>query len=303
MVKHMGAGIIRYKKNNAGKVVFDSVNMLFMILLVIITVLPFLYVLVFSFQSPEDYRTRGLAFPREFSLNNYILLLSRGSKVLQSFQVTVVITVAGALISIILTTMLAYGISKKYLPGRTFFVTFIFITMIVGGGLIPTYFMVRATGLTNTLWSVMIPNAVAAFYVFIMRNFFAAIPPELEESARMDGANDIRILFRIIIPVSMPVIATIGLFYAVERWNTFFNAYIYITNTKLHPLQVVLNSIINSHNPAVDPAMAAQKAMMMPSADILRMSAIMVTILPIMLVYPFLQRFFVKGIMIGSIKG
>ena len=284
--------------------IFDAFNLTFLSFLAILALLPFLYVLIYSFQSPAEFKLYGLALPRRPSLDNYRILLTSSPIVISGFRISVIITLFGTLISTVLTSALAYGLSKRNLPGQNSFTTFVFITMIVSSGMIPYYFTVRMMGMTNTIWALLIPGSVSAFYTLIMRNFFRNIPEALEESARIDGANDLTVFFRIIIPVSTPVFATIGLFYAVGRWNEYFNAVLFISNPKLYPLQVVLHSVLNMQlEQALDPAAVMRQDLIMPSVDQIRFAVVIFTTLPIMCVYPFVQKYFVKGIMLGSVKG
>jgi putative aldouronate transport system permease protein len=290
-------------KSSRSSKIFSALNTLLMICLLLVTLLPFLYVLIESFESPADFARYGAIFPKHFSIDTYIYLLGPGSKILGGFEVSVFIAVVGTALSLLVTMGLAYALSKKYLPGRNFFTTMILITMFFSGGIVPLYFVVNSLGLLNTVWSVILPTAVNAFYFFIMRNFFQNFPDSLEESARIDGANDIRILFSIILPLSGPIVATLGLFYAVDHWNDYVNPLIYITDSNLWPLQLVINNIINSVNGVTSQSQAALLFKVMPNASTIRMASIVLSVVPIMCVYPFIQKYFVKGIMIGSIKG
>lgn len=289
--------------NGKGNYRFQAFNSILLTLVILLCTFPFLYVLMGSFISPADFMRYGMTFPHNPSLFNYKVLLGPGSRLLISYAVTAFITVTGTAVSLSVTSLMAYGLSKKMLPNRNALTTFVFFTVLFSGGMIPTYLLVKALGLLNSLWSLILPSAVNTWYMLIMRNFFSELPDALEESARIDGAGDWSILFKIVYPLSLPVLATIGLFYGVERWNTWFDALLYISNPNKFPLQLVLNDIINFNSQAVDPSLLAARHQTMPSADILKMTAIIVSTLPIMCVYPFIQKYFVKGVMVGSVKG
>jgi putative aldouronate transport system permease protein len=273
----------------------------------IVTLLPFLYIVAGSLTTPLYYRLVGVSFdPANWTLDSYRVLLGTGSRLIESFKVTGFVTVVGTFLSLSTTTALAYGISKKDLPGHNFFVWFLFFQMLFGGGLIPFYLVVKSLGLINTVWAMIIPGAVSAWYVFIMVRFFEALPPDLEDAARMDGCSELGIFWHILLPLSKPVLATIGLFYAVGLWNQWFWATVFITDPSLKPLQLVLRDMLSQLVPIADTATAiemAKEAHEMPPVEVLRMAAINITVLPIVLVYPFIQKYFVKGVMIGAIKG
>ena len=266
-----------------------------------------MYLVLGSLTAPIYYRTVGVAWnPANWSLDAYRILLGTGSRILQSLKVTTFITVAGTAFGLLVTSALAYGMSKKDLPGHGFFTFYIFFTMLFGGGLIPFYLVVKWLGWVNQVWSLIIPGGVSAWYMFIMVRFFDALPPDLEDAARIDGCSEIGIFWRIVLPLSTPVMATIGLFYAVAHWNQWFWATVFITKQDIMPLQLILRNILSQLMPVTDTQAAmemAQAAQEMPSVDVLRMASIVVSIVPIAIVYPFLQGYFVKGMMIGAIKG
>jgi putative aldouronate transport system permease protein len=294
-------------RESAASRIFDMANYLLLAGLGIVALLPFLYIVAGSLTTPLYYRLVGVSFdPVNWTLDSYRLLLGHGSRLLQSFKVTGFVTVVGTLLSLSATTALAYGISKKELPGHRFFVWFLFFQMLFGGGLIPFYLVVKSLGLINTVWAMILPGAVSAWYVFIIVRFFEALPSDLEDAARMDGCSELGILWHVILPLSKPVLATIGLFYAVGLWNQWFWATVFITDPNLKPLQLVLRDMLSQLIPIADTATAiemSKAAQEMPPIEVLRMAAIVVTVLPIVVVYPFLQKYFVKGVMIGAIKG
>ena len=287
---------------------FDVVNYVLLGLLGIVTVGPFLYLIFGSLTEANYYRAVGVSInPAHWSLSSYTILLGGASRIYVALQNTLFITIVGTALSLTVTSGIAYGLSKKELPARNVLVFFVFFTMLFGGGMVPYYLVTKAVGLINSLWSLMIPMMVSAWYMFIMMKFFEALPSELEDAARIDGCSELGIFWRIVMPLSKPVLATMGLFYAVDRWNEWFWATIFITKSELLPLQLVLRGILSQMLQVMDPDAAVQQAQMastaMPPVEVLRMAAIIVTVLPITLVYPFLQRYFVKGVMIGAIKG
>jgi putative aldouronate transport system permease protein len=269
---------------------------------ILLTVAPFAYVVMSSFISSADYYHYGITFPKQWSLSNYVLLFAGNSLVLNGYKISVFVTAMGTLIGVVVTAMLAYPLSRPQLPGRKVIFRVLFFTLFFGGGIIPTYLVVDSLGLLNTVWALIIPGALNTFYLVIMRNFFLAFPESLIESAAMDGANDIIILFRIVIPLSLPVVATIALFYAIDRWNSFFDAMLYVSDQSLQPLQMVLYSVINQATMPVDPTTAATLARQPPVAQIMTATAIVASVTPVLLIYPFLQRYFTKGVMLGSLK-
>jgi putative aldouronate transport system permease protein len=209
----------------------------------------------------------------------------------------VTITLVGTAVNLILTTLMAYPLSRKSLPGRSFFLLLIVFTMLFSGGIIPTYLIVKATGLLNSIWAMIIPSAIWSFNVLIMKSFFENLPDELFESARMDGAKEFRILWQIVLPLSLPAMLTVGLFYMVGHWNEFFQAIMYVSDQKLHPIQVLVRRILmQSQNPVSNPDVA------MPT-ETMQMAAVILASAPIIMVYPFIQKYFTQGMLIGSIKG
>jgi putative aldouronate transport system permease protein len=303
MAKQTGT---RMRESTASRI-FDVLNYVLLGLLGLVTLGPFIYLALGSLTSPVYYRTVGVAWnPVNWTLDSYRILLGTGSRILQSLKITTFITVAGTIFGLAVTSALAYGISKKDLPGRNFFIFFIFFTMLFGGGLVPFYLVVKWLKMVNTVWSLIIPGGVSAWYMFIMVRFFDALPVDLEDAARIDGCSEIGIFWRIVLPLSMPAMATIGLFYAVAHWNQWFWATVFITKQDIMPLQLVLRNILAQLMPVTDTQTAidmVQAAQEMPSVDVLRMASIIVTVVPIAMVYPFLQRYFVKGVIIGAIKG
>lgn len=239
--------------------------------------------------------------PERLDFAAYDVLLNRGKIILNAYQVTIFRVVVGTLLNLLFTSMLAYGLARRSLPGRNGLVLFIFLTMIFQGGLIPNYMLMDTLGLKDTLWVLILPSLISAWNLFILRNFFMGLPEELEESAVIDGATPLLILFKIVIPLSMPAMATIGLFYAVHHWNDWFGASIYINDVNKMPVQVIMRNILLTGITQNEAQL--EYVSNPPPAATLKSAVIMISTLPILFVYPFLQKYFVKGVMVGSIKG
>lgn len=290
-------------KPTAGERWFDAVNIVFLACLSLAFLIPFLTVLSTSFISAEESMRRGafVLIPEKLDFAAYDLLLNRGPLIYNAYKVTLFKVVVGTLLNLVFTSTLAYGLSRRKLPGRNALVLIIFLTMIFHGGLIPTYMLIDNLGIKDTLWVLVLPGLVSAWNLFILRNFFMSLPEELEESAIMDGASPLVILWKIVIPLSMPAIATIGLFYAVHHWNDWFGASIYINDPAKLPIQVVMRNILLSGVTQNETQLEFVNDP--PPAATLKSAVIIVSTLPILFVYPFIQRYFVKGVMVGSIKG
>jgi putative aldouronate transport system permease protein len=284
-----------------GSRLFDAVNYILLSLISLATVLPFLYVLAVSFASPKQVHAGGLLlFPKEWSLSAYRYIFSTNA-LTHSMLVSIYITVVGTAINLLFTSLMAYPLAKKSLMGRSPILLMVLFTMLFSGGMIPTYFVVKALGMVDTLWALMIPGAVSAFNLIVMKNFFQQLPEELIDSATVDGYNDIQILFRIVIPLSLPAMATFTLFYAVEHWNQFFAAVIYLNDTKKWPIQVLLRSIVIMSQDAVGNNASQDPVEYAPLT--IQMAVVVFATVPILLVYPFLQKHFTKGVLLGSVKG
>ena len=288
----------RYKRK-LPDYLFDGLNLIFLLFVVFITVYPFWYILVGSFSPITQIIREGLLlWPEEFRLDAYQTVL-KNPLIPRSYGNTIFITVVGTSFSMVLTILGAYALSKKYLPGKTFLTLMVIITMLFNGGLIPTYLTVKGLGFGDSLWTLIIPSALSPFNMIVMRNFMAGVPASLEESASIDGASHWTILSRIYLPLSMSVIATIALFYAVGYWNAFFNAIIYISNKDFWPVQVILREALVAGR--TDDLM--RDGVVSSPPETMKMALVIITVVPILLVYPFIQKYFVKGIMVGSLKG
>lgn len=279
---------------------FDVINKLILLFIALICIIPFYYVIVVSFSNPQLVREgQVLLAPRGFSLKAYEMVL-RQNIFFNAFKVTTIRTILGTFLNLFLQCTMAYALSKKRLRGRNIYIFMVLFTMIFNGGMIPTYLVVRYTGLIDTLWSLIIPNMINAWNVIILVNFFSSIPDSIEESASIDGANDIIIFFKLIIPLSIPGIATIALFIAVYHWNNLMDGVLYINTSNLKPLQVYLRDLVmRSQMQDMYQDTGEQD---IPSLTI-QTAAIFASTFPILVVYPFIQKYFVKGIMVGAIKG
>ncbi|GAA3399625.1 carbohydrate ABC transporter permease [Paenibacillus hodogayensis] len=281
---------------------FDVVNAAFMIAFCATTLFPFVHLLSLSLSTGNVPLTTIHLIPPEMTLANYKKVFTN-EFVLSGFMNTLLRTVLGTALSLAATIFAAYPLAKRFFPHRTFWTGFIVFTMFFSGGLIPNYLLIKNLGLMNSVWALVLPSLVSAFSLVIARNFFMAIPESLEESAKIDGANDIVILFRIVVPISMPIIATLALWTAVSHWNAWFDSLIYMTDSHKQVLQVVMRRIVllgtkdmmdlNSYE---DPNLAV-------NPETIKAATLMVTIIPIVMFYPFLQKYFVKGVLVGSLKG
>ncbi|MBO9609494.1 MAG: carbohydrate ABC transporter permease [Paenibacillaceae bacterium] len=267
-------------------------------LLVVSVVFPLLYVISVSLTPYSEVLKHGgfLVVPRHITLAAYRAFL-QDDLIPHAYGVTVFITVVGTLVNLALTSLMAYPLAKKYLPGRHFFLLLIVFTTLFGGGMIPTYLIVKETGLLDSVWAMIVPGAIGSFNLLVMKAFFENLPESLDEAARIDGAGETAILVRVVLPLSMPIMATIGLFYAVGHWNEFFAAIIYISDRRLHPLQVMLQNVLRAGQA---PEMNIEETL--PTIS-LQMAAVVLTALPIVVIYPFIQKHFTKGVLLGSIKG
>ena len=278
--------------------IFNTIIYVILGLCGLAAILPILYVVSVSITPFGEVLRNGgfILFPKEVTFSAYRTLLTE-SNIPKAFEVTVLITVIGTAVNIVLTGLMAYPLSRRNLPGRNFFLLMIVFTLLFSGGLIPTYLVVKSMGLLDSIWAMILPNAVSSFNVLIMKSFFEGLPEELFESARMDGAKEFRILLQIVIPLSIPVLLTVGLFYLVGHWNEFFQAIFYVTDRTLFPLQVVVREILMQSQQPLENA-----DNMMPTQT-MQMASVVIASLPVIVIYPFLQKHFTKGMLLGSIKG
>jgi putative aldouronate transport system permease protein len=290
-----------------GEKIFDGFNVLLLTVFSLSIILPFYFVFTGTLVTQSEYLNSSgfVLWPKTVTFEAYKLFFNDTFGLIRAYAISISRVVVGTSMNIIFTGVLAYVLSKKWLPGRNVIMTMVFVTMNFSGGLIPTFIVVKSIGLRNTFWAMIIPGLIGSFYMIILRNFFSQVPESLTESAYLDGAGELTILFRIVFPLSLPSIATIALFYAVGHWNAWFDASIYINNEKLYPLQLILRKIIiqedfSSSNMSKSIVVDMLKK---PSSYALKNTAIFYTTLPILCVYPFAQKYFVKGVLTGSIKG
>lgn len=267
-------------------------------------IFPFAIVLASSFEDEANFATYGFPIiPRDFTVKAYKLVLG-DTQIFKAYGVTIFTTVVGTLISMLVTIMMAYPLSLKKVKYRNVITFYAYFTMLFGGGLVPVYLLISKTlDLKNNIWVLILPVAFSAWNMFLMRNFFQGIPKELSESAYMDGANDFQILWKIILPISVPGIATISLFYALSYWNQWFNAMLYIEDSNLFPLQYLLMRMLRNADAMKEMARATGMAVGEVPANSLRMATTIVAIGPITLLYPYVQKYFTSGLTVGAIKG
>ncbi|MEO2212838.1 carbohydrate ABC transporter permease [Paenibacillus amylolyticus] len=292
--------------NRFGDRIFKIIVYFILILVLLVTFLPFWNILILSLNSAEDTVRGGVyLWPRDLTLDSYQQIL-KDSEILSGLWVTVKRTLIGAPLSVLVITMLAYPLSRRNLIGRKGWNLYFIFTMYFSGGLIPFYMVLKALNMIDTFSVFILPSLMNVFYMIIVRTFMEQLPHEIEESARVDGANDLTIFFRIVMPLTTPVLATVGLFQAIGHWNAWFDSYAFTYSSDLKTLQAVLVKILNQFQTG---GMISQTQMLANSAkrnavssDTIRMAATMVATLPIVMVYPFLQKYFVKGMTLGAVK-
>lgn len=289
----------------SGERLFQGANYVFLSIVALLFAFPIYNVLVNSFVGNLTSAAArvNLLPPRDSTLDAYRMLLGGSGQIVRAYGITLFRVVVGTLLNMLVTVLLSYGLSKTRLPyvkGITFF---IFFTILFNGGLIPTYFLVRSLGLIDSVWALVIPILVNPWYALLLRNFFFSVPAEIEESAVMDGAHTLQIVFRIVIPLSMAAISTIALFYAVLHWNSWVDAVIYINSSRKWPVQLMLRQIMASAANVELSGDGLAEFDDIPPGFTVQCAAIIVTTVPILLVYPYIQKYFVKGVMVGSVKG
>lgn len=284
--------------------IFDFVNVTLMLIFCASIIYPMWYIIVLSFNDGMDTMKGGIYWwPRAFSLQNYTTVLATAG-IMKSYWVTVAKTVVGVVTHVIFIGMVAYGMSKENLRFRKFYMTTGLITMFFNGGLIPLFLLVNALGLLDTFWVFILVPLFNIFEMIVMMNFFKGLPESLEESAIIDGANYLIIFFKIILPLSMPIVATIALWNGVFQWNDFFFGVIYIDSPELQPIQTFLYKIINQAGASkMTASMPASAVTSQTTSESVKLATMVLTTFPIMCVYPFLQKYFVKGMMVGATKG
>ena len=286
--------MISIKRRSVGDLVGE-------VIIYLIMVIPFIYVIAASFAKESEIQTRPIfLWPNEPTLAAYeevFDMSNMGPTVLRSLLVSILVTVIGTIINLFFTTTMAYGLSRSDLKGKKFLLNMVLFTMVVNGGMIPTFLLVKSLGMYDTYAALILPGAISAYNMLIVRNFFIELPRELEEAASIDGCSDIGIFVKIALPLSMPCLATFGLFYAVGHWNNYFGALLYLDDQKKYPFQLVLRNIVMQSQDT-----SANADQELPS-DTLKMASIVIGTVPILCVYPFLQKHFAAGVMVGAVKG
>ncbi|WP_339297717.1 carbohydrate ABC transporter permease [Paenibacillus sp. FSL R5-0623] len=280
-----------------------TLNAIFLTCAVLVVVVPLIYIVIASFMDPTVLLNRGLSFNvSDWSLDGYQMILSNPAMI-RGFANAVLYSVSFALITVTVSIFAGYALSDDRLAGRGFFMIIFIITMFFGGGLIPTYLLIRNLGMLDTVWAIIIPGAVNVWNIILSRTFFKGVPRELKEAANVDGASEMKIFFQIVIPLSKPIIFVLALYAFVGQWNSYFDAMIYLDNPNLHTLQLVLRSIL-IQNQAAPGMISDQLAMaeLKRLSEMIKYSAIVISSLPLIIMYPFFQKYFEKGVMVGSLK-
>ena len=292
--------MISIKRKSLGDFIGDIIIYTVMTALALIMVIPFIYVIAASFARESEIQSRPLfLWPETPTLAAYNVVFDMsdmGPTVLRSLGVSIGITLVGTLVNMFFTTTMAYGLSRKNLVGKGPILKMVMFTMVFSGGMIPTFLVVRSLGMYDTFAALILPGAISAYNMLIVRNFFIGLPVELEEAASIDGCSDIGIFFKIALPLSMPILATFSLFYGVGHWNDYMSSLIYIDDQKKYPFTLVLRSLVMQNPTETTEAE-------LPPSDTLKMAVIVIGTIPILCVYPFLQKHFAAGTMVGAVKG
>lgn len=281
-----------------------KVNRLVIGFLVLVTLSPLIYVVFASFMDPSVLRTEGISLnPADWSLEGYKRVF-QDPTIMRGFFNSVFYSFAYSVITVAVSILTAYPLARKDLVGKKPITIFLMITMFIGGGLVPTYLLVKNLGLLNTVWALVLPGAVNVWNVILARTYFQQMPQELEEAAIIDGANEMQVFFKIMLPLAKPIIFVLFLYAFVGQWNSFFDAMIYLNDAELHPLQLVLRKILIQNQPQQNMiGSATQMAEMAQLAELIKYSTIVISSLPLLIMYPFFQKYFDKGMMAGSLKG
>ena len=277
---------------------------LFVGLFALITLLPFVYIVAGSFATERELTERAFfLIPKTFSTNAYSYIFRSGDAI-RGLRNSLFVTFIGTAINMFFSCTLAYPLSRPYFKGRIAFTNMVIITMLFSGGMVPTYILVaNLLHLKDSFWALWLPGAINAFNMIIIKNFFQGLPSELEEAARMDGCNDLKIFYKIILPLSKPVLASVSLFYAVTHWNSYFNAMMYISDKNKEVIQIVLRRIIFLTSSVATESGFDWGAFGMPPEKAVKMATTVVATIPILMIYPFVQKYFTQGVMVGSVKG
>ncbi|WP_047983542.1 carbohydrate ABC transporter permease [Ornithinibacillus californiensis] len=289
-----------YSRKDRAILFFNKILLVFIALIIIF---PLLYVLLGSFLDPSVLLSKGISFnPSDWTLEGYRRVF-QDDLIVRSFLNSILYAVGFTLITIVFTVLAAYPLSVEGFKGKNFFMIFFLVTMFFNGGLIPTYLLIKDLGLINSIWAIILPGSVAVWNIILVRTFFKGLPKELKEAAKMDGASELQIFLKIVLPLAKPVIFVIALYAFVGQWNSYFNAMIYLEDQDLYPLQLVLRSILiqNEVQPGMINDMQAA-AELSKIAEKIKYASIVVSSLPLLIMYPFFQKYFEKGVMVGSLK-
>ena len=292
--------MISIKRRSVGDIIANVVIYILLTLIAVIMVIPFIYVIAASFATEAEIQTRPIFFiPDSPTLDAYARIFDMndmGTRVFHSLLISVCVTAIGTFINLFFTTTMAYGLSRSNLIGKKPLLNMVLFTMVFGGGMIPLFLVVKGLGMYDTYAALILPGAISAYNMIIVRNFFMELPRELEEAASIDGCSDIGIFIKIALPLSLPCLATFGLFYAVGHWNNYFGALLYLEDSTKFPFQLVLRNIVMQTETQTDPNALIPE-------DTLKMAVIVIGTVPILIVYPFLQKHFAAGVMVGAVKG
>ena len=293
--------MISIKRRSDGDIIAKVVIYILLTLIAVIMVIPFIYVIAASFATEAEIQTRPIFFiPDSPTLDAYARIFDMndmGTRVFHSLLISVCVTAIGTFINLFFTTTMAYGLSRSNLIGKKPLLNMVLFTMVFGGGMIPLFLVVKGLGMYDTYSALILPGAISAYNMIIVRNFFMELPRELEEAASIDGCSDIGIFIKIALPLSLPCLATFGLFYAVGHWNNYFGALLYLEDSTKFPFQLVLRNIVmQTAETQTDPNALIPE-------DTLKMAVIVIGTVPILIVYPFLQKHFAAGVMVGAVKG
>ena len=303
--KQRAKQLAKARRQREGNMAFHVFNYIFLGLMLLLVAYPIYFVIIASISHPTAVNTgQVILWPKQVTIEGYRAVFLDDS-IMKGYKNSIIYTATCILFSVSTTVLAAYSLSRKDLPGRKVFMMLIVFTMYFGGGMIPTYIVVHKLGLTNTMWSLILPGLIVPYNLIVARTFFeTSIPKELLESARLDGCSEFQIFKDIVLPLSKAVIAILVLFYGVAQWNTYFNAMIYIRNQDLYPLQLVLRNILIENQISQEMMEdTKQAAAMMERAGLIKYVSIIVSAAPLMIMYPFVQKHFVKGVLIGSVKG
>lgn len=279
-------------------------NRVIVTFLVVITIVPLIYVLVASFMDPATLINKGISFnPKDWTIQGYQRVFADDS-ILRGFVNSLFYSFSFSLLTVFITMITAYPLSRPNLAGKKIIMTFFVITMFVGGGLIPTYLLIKNLGMLDSVWAIIVPGAINVWNIILARTYFSALPKELSEAATIDGANDLQILFKVMLPLAKPIMFVLFLYAFVGQWNSYFDAMIYIKDPDLQPLQLVLRNILIQNQPSQD-MVGANTAMaeMKQIAELIKYATIVISSLPLIIMYPFFQKYYDKGVLVGSVKG